>query len=1197
MTFGDALASNAWSDLEVRSLANKSEKAVLTLKEETPNGEIILTLSIRAPYLVRLTSGELAVNGGEDNFIDSRAWPGADNDEWVEFTLDAAGPGAADLTSLNLEELRLSFTGNDMIEFSDGDGGTALRYLSEVDSISRYGAGERLEGLTPLSLANVGGPGDGSWALRMTARAFGAVDVTSITSFRVKSLKFSYEVAVPAVANPLPSQGLILHLDAYSLLGSAVDGAALSDAWQDLSGQNNHADSGDRPVFLADGGAGYPAVRFDGVDDYLEAPVGLDFQASVFVVFSNERNPLLANHQDTLLAAPGTGDRLQLFSSKSGTTAPDYPAFTSAPGAGLQSAHWVDGLDTTGLTGEIFSNRYYIGSAIFSQTPAASSLLLGASDRFGANAGAHKVREILVYNTALSASERLAVEAYLSEKYRISTRRFALNHPVERYPHIAGTQQFGTQYGFGESEVRGLDYAHAMLRQGSRVAKFRLSNRYDNEDGFTSIPTINTLVELARDQPEIKEILDLPFTDYMFWVASFSVPDWSNQLDATGLKPDKAQDIYDEVYALAVYLLQTYSGTGKTFYLGNWEGDWKFAGPNAADTTLVPANRIQGMIDWANIRQQAVDDAKADTPHSDVEVWYYLEANRMDWTREGLPCVVNSVLPSMPKLDLLSFSSYSLHKDNGSTAPVDEMHADLDILKAAIDAKTASAITGSRLIIGEYGYLYNSGNYADFEDFAWEHAIALRNYLSWQGGTLRYILQWQFFNEAEAENGLPKEMCQIDNQNAVRPLYHLHENMFRRMREWMEDYYLANGTVPSARAYSDQAVRMIDRTLVQPYVPDVSPWPDLFVSSLHQIEIPPSVSSLAQATAGSVYDRHGRAMPNSAFSWTLEPTQQGVSLDGSGVISVQGNASPDAYTLSVNTPEFSHFSSELNFSTTLPVVSLYDKLDDFSKLDAARSDLSELEIVSDNAALRFEGDASRVKRVASIDPQGLTWHIPELDRFHAKVYHFDLNTLETKLGAETSVDGQTWTPLALRVDPPKTTANSWNRAWIAPLNPLPANTNYLRLSLKQPTQAWNPQIGEVILFGSATGYEFWKQQAFPDLVDQADPNVSGPDADPLGAGVSNLYRYFTDTPLSANVQAKFPELRRQSGQLFYTLPFDPIRSDVRVQVKGSLDLVNWNYTLFDSQSESADPDDGWLWLNEDLLPDSDKKFFKLELSL
>lgn len=78
--------------------------------------------------------------------------------------------------------------------------------------------------------------------------------------------------------------------------------------------------------------------------------------------------------------------------------------------------------------------------------------------------------------------------------------------------------------------------------------------------------------------------------------------------------------------------------------MGNWEGDWHLRWDY--DRTK-PANpkTIEGMIKWINIRQKAIDDAKKDTPHKDVELYHYLELNLSDLAVNGEDCVTNSVLP------------------------------------------------------------------------------------------------------------------------------------------------------------------------------------------------------------------------------------------------------------------------------------------------------------------------------------------------------------------------------------------------------------------------------------------------------------------------------------------------------------------------------------------------------------------------
>lgn len=637
----------------------------------------------------------------------------------------------------------------------------------------------------------------------------------------LRSLIFLFLLPI-ALMGQLPQDGLVLHLDAGAI-SQVANGTSLSAGWADQSGSGIVATSANPPTFIANAGSGYPAVRFNGVDHFLEANVATGNEASVFIVFAHRRPNAPLNYRDILISASGSGTNLSLASSRSSPEAPDYPSFNALTGSGVSVRTWVNGHDTAYATGDLFRDRFYVGSAVYTAMPPSASLIIGARGSGGFNAGRNDIREILVYDRALPDEERLAVQRYLGKRYDIELVGRPLDHPVEVWPHVLGSQQFGPHYSFGESGNSTLDYARATLRQGNRVVKFRLSNRYANTDGFTPVPGINSLKTLVRDHPQVKEILDMPLTDYLFWVASFAVPSWQNQLDAQGLRPNAASAIYNEVYDLAAYLLSTYSGTGKRFYLGNWEGDWMLSGTFRDDPNTIPANRIQGMIDWANIRQQAIDDAKAATPHSDVDVWFFLEMNKADWMREGLPCVANSVIPAMPKLDMISISAYTLHKAGGGVnqAPRSRMHSDLDQVQALIDAKPDDSIPGSRIIIGEYGWIFNPNNYASLEAFAHDHRITARNFLSWQGGTLRFILQWQFFNSAVMSDTNPasREMNQIGENNDLRPLYFLHENFYRLMRRWVNDYQMRTGRLPDERAYADQAYHVLGSISLSEYEP------------------------------------------------------------------------------------------------------------------------------------------------------------------------------------------------------------------------------------------------------------------------------------------------------------------------------------------------------------------------------------------
>jgi hypothetical protein len=1223
VTFGDGGASTGWLDTGLLHKKSGAQVAVIRDGLATPSGELVFELTVENPQKLSVGNTTLRVLGGnQGGRIDCRDFSDTSDDEWVRFRLGVSGAGAKDLTVLELGRITLTEATDDLVEFSDGAAGV-IQLQDPGNGALRYGSGQALDGLQALSLSNVGGVGDNSWALQVTARAFG---VDSLSSFRIGKVEFSYSVAIPEPLQ-LDRTGCVLHLDAGAIANMA-DGSPLTAGWTDVSNLSVVATGVTPPVYLADGGGGYPAVRFDGVDDYLHANISTGNQVSVFVVFAHQRMAAPNNYRDILLTGANGGNNLSLASSRASASAPDYPSFNGLEHAALDFQTWVNGHHTGEVTGDLFRGRYYIGSAIYTNVPAEDALTIGARGASGVNAGQNDIRELIVYDRALTENERFTVESYLASKYKIAAVTRALEHAVESYPHVLGSQQFGDQYSFGQAGNYTMDYALQTIRQGNRVVKFRLSDKYANIDGFTPVAGVNALVELVRDQPEVKAIFDLPLTDYLFWVSTFSVPSWQLQAQPVGvideanwtafygenrslyaadtyddpakapspfqgLDPASAQQIYDEVYDLVVYLLETYSGTGKRFYIGNWEGDWMLSGAgDYVDQEILP-ERLQAMIDWASTRQQAIDDAKAATAHSDVDVWFYLEANKMDWAREGSICVTNSVIPALAKLDFLSFSSYSMHKQAGFTADEAQMHADLDRLQSCMNAKPDASIPGSRLIIGEYGFQFgNTGRFADFEAYAREHVASLRNFLSWPSGTLRFILQWQFYSRQVTDEMVPYEMCQISEQHDVRPLYYLHDNFYREMRVWMTDYYDAHASLPSERAYADRAVMVLDAISLEEHVPDLSkPWPSTLELSLGgNIQIPDTFSGLSQQPVQvALYSRYGRLMSLPAMDWGIEPLGRGLAIDGDGVVAVGGNASPIHYTIGASLHDYPEVNTGLTVEALLPVASIYDTLKDFSKLVENNTALSTL---STNAATRFDGDMDRACRIASTSPEAMIWKVPELDRFYAKVYYY--GEFAANFAASVSVDGNSWETIDLRVDASVDTADGWRYSWVTTAEPIPAGRHFLRVLLQHPSEVWTPQVGEVVLFGADTGFEFWKAQQFPGLTDS---EVSAPSADPLKSGVPNLYRYFADLPVVTGRGDGLPKLEHDAGQIYYTLPLDPLKLDVRAQVKGSLDLQNWDYTLFDSSSDTAVLEQGRLWLNLDQMPAGASKFLRLELSL
>jgi hypothetical protein len=241
--------------------------------------------------------------------------------------------------------------------------------------------------------------------------------------------------------------------------------------------------------------------------------------------------------------------------------------------------------------------------------------------------------------------------------------------PVERFNFVLGTQTFGASYHFtGEAVV--VETARQIAALGSNTVKFKL------EPEAAGAPT---LTEIARSDPAIRTVIDMPFVNELMWAYPLATR-------AHLFEPATLSTEYREVYDLARYLLQSYAGTGKVFFLGNWEMDNHLTASRSREPS---PELLANVTAWVNTRQQAVDDAKRDTPHSDVEVFYYLEVNLVWDAIAGKPRAANKILASTP-VDYVSYSAY----DSLLPDPEAKLPPALDYLAAQLPPKDGVPASG-----------------------------------------------------------------------------------------------------------------------------------------------------------------------------------------------------------------------------------------------------------------------------------------------------------------------------------------------------------------------------------------------------------------------------------------------------------------------------------------------------------------------
>ncbi len=246
-----------------------------------------------------------------------------------------------------------------------------------------------------------------------------------------------------------------------------------------------------------------------------------------------------------------------------------------------------------------------------------------------------------------------------------------------------------------------------MLELGSTTIKTYLVNYYkDNYPVGTNWGTkdITSAVELAQTQ----HYRDLFAKDLMTFTLGCYIFDNSYGHPAIYFSkqfPESArQKEYQELYDLSYYLCKTFAGTGKTFIIKNWEGDWAsrsnhpdYTAPNAYLTPDAAAR----MIEWTNTRQDAVMAARQNAGCENVYVYHAIEVNLIQIGIEGKPCVTNDVIPHT-YCDFYAYSSYDTQEtENGFAAALDHLLA-----------KVASNRTGGKSLcfIGEFGWLFSQDN-------------------------------------------------------------------------------------------------------------------------------------------------------------------------------------------------------------------------------------------------------------------------------------------------------------------------------------------------------------------------------------------------------------------------------------------------------------------------------------------------------
>lgn len=366
---------------------------------------------------------------------------------------------------------------------------------------------------------------------------------------------------------------------------------------------------------------------------------------------------------------------------------------------------------------------------------------------------------------------------------------------IADYNYIIGTQSIGPKYKF-TNDTKLVETAEAIREMGSNVLKMSMSPRYwwENYD-IPQNAAIHSLTDLAKEK-NIKQVFDMDFRYYQIWAYEFSQyivePEGQkkdeNQIQfINGLSDHDSIRCYREIYDFAAHLLKTYSGTGKVFMLGNWEGDWHLRWDYDRNKPANPKT-IEGMTRWLRVRQKAVDDAKKNIPHKNVTLVYYIEVNLSDLAVKGKECVINSILPYLNP-DYVSFSSYTATNPPRTEAEMDStLTAHLNYIESKMQPKPG--IVGKRLFIGEYGwpelgFYSNEPSYRSPEEINKRAKWVMKTAIKWG---CPFVLWWEMYNNELTKDGKNRGFWLINDKGEKTPLYYTHNTFYAEAKAYLKDY-------------------------------------------------------------------------------------------------------------------------------------------------------------------------------------------------------------------------------------------------------------------------------------------------------------------------------------------------------------------------------------------------------------------------
>ncbi len=370
--------------------------------------------------------------------------------------------------------------------------------------------------------------------------------------------------------------------------------------------------------------------------------------------------------------------------------------------------------------------------------------------------------------------------------------------PLANYNFILGTNAIGGKYKFtADSKI--LEQAKQIRAMGSNVLKISLGPNSPKTYDLDIPSKVTTTLDLFNASPEYKKVFDMDFKYIFTWVHTLSGIEWKK-----GITKEQEKVLYDEMFEFVSFLLKEYNQSGKTFLIGNWEGDWLLH-PNYNRNFTPSQEHIDNMTKWFQIRQRAIDDAKKLSNAKNVELYYYIEVNLVLKGLKGEPCITQSILPNV-NVDLVSYSSYEAIKNRNYLEKKEQLQKVFDYIEKQLKPKEGLPFS-RRVYIGEYGYHASNANPSSFQKQYEETKDIMKISLELN---LPFALHWQMYNNEYEPTGESKQMSLINEDGKKMPLYHLHKKFYSEMNDYLNGYKAKKKVYPSDKDFRKKAIEIID---------------------------------------------------------------------------------------------------------------------------------------------------------------------------------------------------------------------------------------------------------------------------------------------------------------------------------------------------------------------------------------------------